>query len=113
MIAQKLHRHHIQKALNCIYRVRDANTVVILEERIIVVFIDQADWFSSTSSNLLECVFQMLNIILDRLATNRVVPILVHDHEDRHIAVNQGKGSVLELSSKDSLRVNIANFLDL
>ena len=101
MVAEELERNDIQQPLQAIHRLRDTDRASIRRDPI-VALIAQNDRLGLTRRDLRK---RALNLGVER--------ILGHDDDHGHVLIDESKRTVLEFASKDTLRVHVADLLDL
>lgn len=128
VVRQELQRNDVDQTLQAVDSAGDTDGP-ILGINGVVLFVANNDWknaksrsrmrnFGSLKRQVAESIERLTGLTLSgshlgQSALNLGVErILSHDEDDGQVLVDQGKRSVLELSSKDTLRVHIRNLLD-
>lgn len=101
MVAQQLQRDDVQQSLETIDSLGNPDRLGFFRNALVAV-IAQNDGLRLACGDLGE---GGLDLGVER--------VLGHDNDDGHVLVDESEGTVLELSSKDTLRVHVADFLDL
>lgn len=101
VVREELERDDVDQTLQAVDGLGDTDGLVVLDEAVITAVAND-DGLTLAGRDLLE---RALDLGVERVAG--------HDKNNGHVLVDQGKGTVLELTSQNTLTVHVRDFLDL